>query len=173
MKIPTCITLRRVPDEFQCVARQIAEGLGEVLGGDNYAVPAYGHETDEPGAGSGGISTWIAPSIKHMVESSGQDRSGRALWVRLSGIPGGDVSILNVYAPNSPSERRILWDELASILPRDCRWVLGGDWNVVEFPEDKSNSAGNILAGAERVSFHQLLVGLEVNDPFDRSSPLK
>lgn len=34
MKIPTWITLRRVPDEFQCVARQIAEGLGEVLGGD-------------------------------------------------------------------------------------------------------------------------------------------
>lgn len=34
MKIPTWITLRRVPDEFQCMARQIAEGLGEVLGGD-------------------------------------------------------------------------------------------------------------------------------------------
>lgn len=34
MKIPTWITLRRVPDEFQFVARQIAEGLDEVLGGD-------------------------------------------------------------------------------------------------------------------------------------------
>ncbi|KAG0556684.1 hypothetical protein KC19_11G071700, partial [Ceratodon purpureus] len=34
LKIPTWVTLRRVPDEFQCVARQIAEGLGEVLGGD-------------------------------------------------------------------------------------------------------------------------------------------
>lgn len=34
MKIPTWITLRRVPDEFQCVAKQIAEGIGEVLGGD-------------------------------------------------------------------------------------------------------------------------------------------
>lgn len=26
--------MRHVPDEFQCVARQIAEGLGEVLSGD-------------------------------------------------------------------------------------------------------------------------------------------
>lgn len=34
MLMPTWITLRRVPDEFQCVANQIAQGLGKVLGGD-------------------------------------------------------------------------------------------------------------------------------------------
>lgn len=34
MLVPTWVTLRRVPDEFQGVARQIAQCLGEVLGGD-------------------------------------------------------------------------------------------------------------------------------------------
>lgn len=32
--VPTWVTLRRVPDEFQSVVRQIAQGLEEVLGGD-------------------------------------------------------------------------------------------------------------------------------------------
>lgn len=36
MLVPTWITLRRVPDEFQRVARQIAQGIGEVLGGDRH-----------------------------------------------------------------------------------------------------------------------------------------
>lgn len=137
------------------------------------ALPAYGHEADEPGAGSGGVCIWVAPSIKHMVVSSGQDRSGRALWVRLSGLPGGDIAVLNIYAPNSPGERRVMWDELAATLPRDCRWVLGGDWNVVETRDDKSSEDGNILAGAERVNFHQLTTGLEVSDPFDRTSAIR
>lgn len=137
------------------------------------ALPAYGHDVDEPGAGSGGICIWISPSIKHMVVSNGQDRSGRALWVRLSGLPGGDIAILNIYAPNSPSERRVLWDELAATLPHDCRWVLGGDWNVVESREDKSSVDGNVLAGTEWVSFQQLIGGLEVTDPFDRTSAIK
>lgn len=137
------------------------------------ASAAYGHDTNEPGAGSGGICTWVAPRIKHLVKSSGQSRSGRAQWIRLSSIPGGDISILNVYAPNSPSERRGLWDELATVLPQDCRWILAGDWNVVENPVDKSNVDGRILSGAEKISFHQLLAGLEVSDSFDNSNAIR
>lgn len=91
------------------------------------ASPAYGHAAEDPGAGSGGICMWIAPSIKHLVQSFGQSRSGRAQWLRLSGVPRGDISVLNVYAPNFPNERRALWDELVSTLPQDCRWVMAGD----------------------------------------------
>lgn len=36
MLVPTWVTLRRVPYEFQRVARQIAQGLGKVLGGDRH-----------------------------------------------------------------------------------------------------------------------------------------
>lgn len=80
---------------------------------------------------------------------------------------------LNAYAPNSPNARRELWDELASSLPQDCKWILGGDWNVVEDHRDKSNSEGYILTGAEKVSFQQLMAGLEVFDTFDRTSPIR
>lgn len=131
------------------------------------ASPAYGHNADEPSAGSGGICTWVAPNIKHLVKSTGHSRSGRAQWIRLSSIPGGDISILNVYAPNSSQSRRALWDELASVLPQDCRCILLGNWNVVESPSDKSNIDGRILSGVEKISFHELLASLEVSDSFN------
>lgn len=137
------------------------------------ADPAYGHAPDEPGAGSSGICTWIALAIKHLVQSSGQTRSGRAQWIRLSGIPGGDISILNVYAPNTPNRRRALWDELAATLPQDCRWVLAGDWNVVEHALDKFPRGGSILEGAEKISFCQLMGWLEVTDSFNRNQPIR
>lgn len=35
-KIPTWITLRQIPEEFQAVAMQIAEGIGELIGLDTY-----------------------------------------------------------------------------------------------------------------------------------------
>lgn len=81
--------------------------------------------------------------------------------------------MLNVYAPNSPNRRRALWDELAVTLPQDCRWVLAGDWNVVEDSIDKFPAAGNILEGAEKCSFGQFMNRLEVVDSFDRNNPIR
>lgn len=137
------------------------------------ASPAYGHDSDQPRAGSGGLCTWVALAIKHLVTSTGQSCSCRAHWLRFTGVPGGDISILNVYAPNSSSERQTLWNELASVLPQDCRWILTGDWNVVERPSDKSTADSRILASAEKISFHQLLAGLEVSDSFDNSNAIR
>lgn len=65
----------------------------------------YNNELGEEGAGCGGVCMWIAPSIKHLVAASGQSRSGSAQWVRLKRLPGGDVAILNIYAPNRTQDR--------------------------------------------------------------------
>lgn len=35
MKIPTSITLRQIPEEFQAVVREIAESIGEIIGVDS------------------------------------------------------------------------------------------------------------------------------------------
>lgn len=34
MKIPTWVTLRKIPEEFQAVALEIAQGIGDVIGFD-------------------------------------------------------------------------------------------------------------------------------------------
>lgn len=71
-----------------------------------------------------------------------------------------------VYAPNIPTERRHLWHLMADMLPRDCTWIIGGDFNMIERPEDKSNDCGRTISDLERYSWHELLDTLQLHDSF-------
>ena len=88
---------------------------------------AYNNVSNEDGAGSGGICMWIAPKLTHLICDVGHTRSGNAQWIRLHGVPSMDLAILNIYAPHSFHERCLLWEELLTVLPRDCRWIFSGD----------------------------------------------
>ncbi|XP_059451141.1 uncharacterized protein LOC132181936 [Corylus avellana] len=45
-----------------------------------------------------------------------------------------------VYGPNEEVERRALWDELAGLMRIwEVPWCLGGDFNIVRFPSERSN----------------------------------
>jgi hypothetical protein len=88
-------------------------------------------------------------------------------------LTGGKISILNVYAPTESRERLELWGELLATLPRDCRWLLCGDWNSVETKEDKSTSCGKIMPDAESQVFQQLKLVLKIEDTFARTSPIR
>jgi exonuclease III len=70
---------------------------------------AYNHSQEEEGAGRGGVCMLINPRIQHLIHSRGSVGVNLAQWVRFTGLPEGDVAILNVYAPNNPSERIDLW----------------------------------------------------------------
>jgi exonuclease III len=65
---------------------------------------AYNHMADGDGAGSGGICTFVSPKLKHLVHSNGNIKCNLGQWIRLSGLPGGDLAILNIYAPHTPSD---------------------------------------------------------------------
>jgi exonuclease III len=85
-----------------------------------------------------------------------------------------DVSVLNVYAPsNSARDKVELWEELLRSLPRNCRWVLAGDWNFVEHRHDKSNNCGRLVNDGERIIFSQLLDALQVEDNFPSGNKIK
>lgn len=62
---------------------------------------AYNNEDNADGARSGGIGIWLAPRLSHLIHSSGQSRASSAQWVRITGIPGPDVALLDVYAPHA------------------------------------------------------------------------
>jgi exonuclease III len=134
---------------------------------------AYNNDPNGPGAGSGGVCMWVSPKIQHLVCSYGQSRSERAQWVHLSGTPGGDISCLNVYAPNSSAARCVLWTELADSLDKDCRWIMVGDWNFVEKSQDKSRNNSNTMSIEERGLFENLTVTLGVRDAFPASNRIK
>jgi exonuclease III len=134
---------------------------------------AYNNAANESGAGSGGVCMWIAPKLQHMISEVGQSRSGRAQWTRLSGVPGGDIAILNVYAPNQAQARCELWAELIDTLPKDCRWVFIGDWNFVEKSRDKSRNNNQTMSHEEKRLFEVLTRTCDVHDPFPQSNRIK
>ena len=115
-------------------------------------------------AGNGGISMWIAPKLIHLICDSGHTR-GNAQWVRLHGVPGMDLAILNIYAPHLSHERCLLWEELLTSLPGDCRWVFSGDWNFVERAIDKSNLKESIMSEMEKRVFKELKDTFQLEDP--------
>jgi hypothetical protein len=55
------------------------------------------------------------------------------------------MGILNIYNPNDQYDRRLLLQEISLVLPRHCRWILGGNFNMVETLADKSNIYGRLI----------------------------
>ena len=81
----------------------------------------------------------ISPKIHHLVHSQGVMGANLAQWIVLKDLPGGDMAIANIYAPNAAHDRMTFWQEMVWCLPQNYRWVLGSDWNVVENGRDKSS----------------------------------
>lgn len=130
------------------------------------AALGYRHTLGQPRAGKGGVCMWISEAISHLISITGHSKCKRAQWVRFSGLPGGDINVINIYASTEAPERIELWEELFSILPRDCRSVMLGDFNFVENRADKSNFCGKLVTDGERIVFHQLTSALGVEDKF-------
>ena len=134
---------------------------------------AYNNDSNEDGAGSGGISMWIALKLLHLICESGHTRGGNAQWIRFNGMPGLDLAVLNIYALHLSWERCLLWEELLALLPRDCRWVFSGDWNFVERAIDKSNLKESIVSEMEKRVFEELKGTFQLKDPFLASNRIR
>lgn len=124
------------------------------------------------GAGKGGISTILKGNLALRVSSQGTILRNRAFWIRLSGLPGGDLGILNIYAPNDPRERTTLWQELTTSLPTDCRWLASGDFNMVENIQDKSSLCSKVMPMNERIVWEAFKASIHLKDTFNRNGRL-
>mgnify|MGYP000252850560 CR=1 FL=1 len=57
---------------------------------------------------------------------------------------------LNVYAPNHASARARLWEEIYLSLPEDVEnWIVGGDFNMLEDPQDRRGGSMITIQGLE------------------------
>ena len=106
---------------------------------------AYNNDVTADGVGSGGKCMWVASRLPHMICDLASLRGRNAQWIRLYGVPGEDVGMLKVYAPNTSYKRSTLWDEVILSVQRNCRWILIGDSNFVERAIDKSNLQESIM----------------------------
>ena len=73
---------------------------------------------------------------------------GRAQVVTVQ-YHGDILGVLNVYAPNHASARAEFWSRIASSLARvDC-WCMGGDFNMLESPDDRVGGSQTSVRGRE------------------------
>jgi hypothetical protein len=99
----------------------------------------------------------------------------RYTWSQFSAVADplgpirGDITIVNIYAPNMPYERTVLWQTLVNTLLLHRRWILCNDWNVVETQADKSSKDGCIISGVEQIEFEFLKSYFQVTDFFQRN----
>jgi hypothetical protein len=80
--------------------------------------------------------------------------------------------LINIYASIDSSVRIELWEELIRVLPQDCRFVLLGDFNFVEFLEDKSNLCEKLLPQGEKMVFFQLQNSLGIENRYPATCPI-
>ena len=53
----------------------------------------------------------------------------------------GETIVVNVYAPQAPAEKRIVWDRITNLMnSRQGTWIVLGDFNAVRRPDERFNS---------------------------------
>lgn len=137
------------------------------------ALVGYGHDPSDPGAGCGGVITLINPKWASHIGATGSLMENRLHWVILKGLPGGDVGIANIYAPNESSARCQLWEKMEQELPHSCRWILIGDFNMVESRLDKTRQTAAMIPYRERLLFEGMKSALHVEDNIISPGSLK
>nr|KAJ0222973.1 hypothetical protein LSAT_V11C200055230 [Lactuca sativa] len=92
-----------------------------------------------PQGKSGGLLCMWDPKsfLKSNVVSSRYFLAISGKWM---GIPG-NTTLVNVYAPQSITDKRKLWEELLHIKNFDGIWVFFGDFNAVRRSDERFNSA--------------------------------
>lgn len=55
-----------------------------------------------------------------------------------------------MYAPNKPHLRTNLWNELVDNIEKNRRWVVAGDFNMVEDTLDRKGGFGRVVNGSEK-----------------------
>ena len=133
----------------------------------------FGNLANNGGASTRGICLWISPKVGHMITKAGSSGCSRGQWIWLGGCLGGDLAILNVYAPIEMRARCVLWESLLETLPNNCRWLLCGNWNFVEQVVNKLNINKRIILVGEKRIFFLLIDALEVEDKFPIGSRIR
>ncbi|KAL3697864.1 hypothetical protein R1sor_011940 [Riccia sorocarpa] len=130
-------TVKGGPAELKALEDNLHFNLSRMWEGGSFVV-------DYSLTGRGGAAVLIHPSWK--VRSSGIKGDGTAAWAEVETI-AGLVKIISVYAPNNERDRKTFWAWLSQKLDGE-NWVVAGDMNSVELPDD-SDGPTAVMHGGE------------------------
>ncbi|KAL3696147.1 hypothetical protein R1sor_010223 [Riccia sorocarpa] len=112
-------------------------------------------------SGRGGAALILHSSLK--VLDCGLKGDGTCAWARIE-TEAGPVNVMSIYAPNTGRERRALWAWLNYKLTGD-NWILAGDMNSVELPDDTDGPSA-LLNGSELRIWKTITSEFELVLPF-------
>ena len=114
------------------------------------AAPGESSWINSNAAGNGGVGIKLASKYAKLVTEHGPLYDNRFVWLKMEGMEGGKIGFACLYAPNKPTEKRHLWHLMADNLPKDCDWIIGGDFNMTKRSEDKSHDCERKITGVEK-----------------------
>ena len=95
---------------------------------------------------------------------------GRAQFLIL-GMEETCWRLLNIYAPNHASVGARLWGEIYLAIPRDVvKWIVGGDFNMLENPQDRRGGNMLTIQGQELANWEMLVFKLRISDAWNLSN---
>ncbi|KAL3700949.1 hypothetical protein R1sor_018971 [Riccia sorocarpa] len=97
-------------------------------------------------SGRGGAALLIPP--KWTVKNREDSGTGNAAWATIETCIG-EINIMAIHAPNTKDQRTIMWENLDSII-NTGRWMLAGDYNMVELGEDSKGKTAMMTGGEAR-----------------------
>ena len=80
---------------------------------------------------SRGVGIMFSRQVNMQLESYNYDHEGRILCADIT-LANTKLRLINIYAPNIASERRLFIKNLEAYLITSCEIIIGGDWNCIE-----------------------------------------
>lgn len=80
----------------------------------------------------------LSKFFSERITGRGAPIEGRAQFVTIE-VNKHHIGILNIYAPNDTGARVRFWSKLADFPFPSAEWIVGGDFNMTELPEDRSD----------------------------------
>ncbi|KAL3698443.1 hypothetical protein R1sor_012519 [Riccia sorocarpa] len=102
-------------------------------------------------SGRGGAAL-IIPA-KYKIQQSGTSGVGIAAWVTVQ-TEVGEVNVMSIHAPNIKEDRTTMWENLNNTIAAG-RWVIAGDYNMVELWDDCKGKTA-VMTGAEARAWRHL-----------------
>ena len=121
---------------------------------------------------SKGVGIFLSGNLDFRLDHFYYDSNGRILLVDIT-IDVVKLRLLNVYLPNSATERRDFINELDTYLLVKRTFVIGGDWNFVENTNLDRNTVSDNVGTFGKVEISKLKSDFHLSDPYRFLNPDK
>ncbi|KAL3690264.1 hypothetical protein R1sor_016573 [Riccia sorocarpa] len=117
---------------------------------------------DKPTGSIGGTALIVQEGID--VLASGVSGRGRLAWAKTQ-VGQMQIGFISVHAPNKRRLRVSFWQEVRRLISDGGQWVVLGDYNHVELPED-SRGRSAVLKGREERLWKQMCLDFGLVDGY-------